>query len=72
MWKFSIRDLLWLMIAVGLAFALWSEHQAAIGARRERDALFDVLSRMRTLLETDDLETISDAISRHEHEVGPN
>ena len=29
MFRFSIRDLLWLTVVVGLCIALWSEHRSA-------------------------------------------
>ena len=69
--RFSIRDLLWLMIVVGLAAAWWCEHQTVVKTQHERDAVFGALERMQTLLEKDNLNSISDEISKHEHAVGP-
>jgi hypothetical protein len=37
LFRFSLRDLLWLTVVAALAVALWIEHRNAVTARDERD-----------------------------------
>jgi hypothetical protein len=37
MFRFMIRDVLWLMVVVGLAVLLWLERQKVIAVTQERD-----------------------------------
>jgi len=53
--RFTIRDVLWLMVVVGLSVALWIEHRQAIDLRialREEQARNDAIAELnkRTML----------------------
>ena len=37
MFRFTIRDVLWLTVVAALTVALWIEHRSAVTARQERD-----------------------------------
>jgi len=37
MLRFSIRDLLWLIVVVGLSLALWNERKASLNERWEKE-----------------------------------
>jgi hypothetical protein len=43
MFRFTIRDVLWLMVLIGLGIALWMERSRSSVARRQLRGLVDVL-----------------------------
>jgi hypothetical protein len=50
MFRFSIRDVLWLMVVVGLAVMLWAERIQNIGLTQQRDATESERSALRLIL----------------------
>src|SRR5262245_31599194 len=53
MFRFTIRDVLWLMIAVGLGVCLWLEHSRRANLEWSLDRLASVLSAERIRLKVD-------------------
>jgi len=52
MFRFTIRDLLWLMVVVGLAAALWLEHTTRVAAKRRVSRLEEVLEHEKITWES--------------------
>jgi hypothetical protein len=61
--RFSIRDVLWLMVVVGLLLALWIERSRNGSARRKLESVVEALENVDVQVEV---------TADHVHVTGPN
>jgi hypothetical protein len=60
MFRFTIRDVLWLMVVVALACAWWLSHRSELAMRQQRDSASHRLAKLTNYLERNGVDVIVD------------
>ena len=78
MLRFTIRDVLWLTVVVGLAVVLWLEHRSVVRECQSLEAERARLEDQRREIQTKfaqlkrSADAINDAVRRHKESVEAN